>query len=510
MFSVLGKRIMLFLFVTLGIGGLLLSWWIGVKEKELILDQLRLEAESVYQYAIAARHWLASNKGRLLKNGDKPSILSPCEFIHKLDDYSSKIYPYRVKIALLNPSNEALKADEFERAAISTMDERTPIWRIEKGSDGPVFRFVAPLQFSQECLNCHSDFPKDVQGCISVAIPATEALTKLSRERLALFFVVFLLIMIELAILLVGLKVMVLNPLGVMVDASQRACEGDLSVRIDREGEDEWSRLANNFNAMVEKILHHRSEMEQEVKKAIEKVERAYRELKETESFKAEFFSNITHDLKTPITAIKGAVDLLARQRGVEPTLDVIKKNIDKLSKMIGDLLDCARLESGKLEMNLEEQDLVEVVEETVFLNTLLAQQKNVTLNLESERETVVLPFDSDRISQVVANLLSNAIKFSPEGGVVNVKVGVTEGGWAVVSVEDSGPGIPKEKRDKVFEKFYRIDMQENSKGSTGLGLAICKGVVEAHGGRIEIVDPVDHKGTVVRFYLPGVREERV
>ncbi len=507
MFSVLGKRILISLMVVLGICWLFFSVWLIDREDSLARNRLKAQAEEIYNYVVLMRHWIASNKGIYVKSGGKYRLVTPYNFTKELAHYAKGRLIYKVRVATLNSKVSSNPPDEFEEEAIQRLRHgEDEVWKLETTAKGPIFRFAAPLVFTQECTNCHRDYMNGVPACISISLPASSLFHRLRQDRIYLFLSILVFMLVLFCILIFMLKVWVMEPLSEFVEGFRRMSEGDLSVRMDEGREDEWGELAKHFNLMGEKMAHHRQEMENEVKRAVAEMEKAYQDLKETESFKSEFFSNITHDLKTPITAIKGAVDLLARKEGVIPYIEVIRKNVEKLSKMIGDLLDCARLDSGRLEIKLEEQDLLEIVEETVFTTTLLAKQKNVTIRIESERGAVVVPVDTGRISQVVANLLSNAIKFSPEGGEVVVRVEVADS-WAVVSVEDFGPGIPEAEREKVFEKFYRGRNGEASEGSTGLGLAICKGIVEAHGGRIEIVDP-GHEGTIVRFFLPGVREE--
>ncbi len=502
----LGRRILLSLVVVLGICWLFFSVWIVGREKSLAVDRLRAQAEEIYNYVELTRHWIAYKSGIYVKDKDGYHLVTPYNFEKDLSHYAKGRLLYKVRVAMMTPETSSNPPDEFEAEAIQRLRHgEDEVWRLETTAKGEVFRFAAPLVFTQECANCHRSYLNGAPACISISLPANTLFHRLRQDRIYLFLSILVFMAVLFFILMFLLKVWVLEPLSEFVGAFRRMSDGDLSVRMDEEREDEWGELAKYFNLMGDKMAHHRQEMKEEVKRAVAEMEKAYRDLKETESFKSEFFSNITHDLKTPITAIKGAADLLARKEGVVPYIEVIRKNAEKLSKMIGDLLDCARLDSGKLEINLEEQDLVEVVEETIFTTTLLAKQKNVTIRVESERDTVMVPVDTGRISQVVANLLSNAIKFSPEGGEVVVRVEVADS-WAVVSVEDFGPGIPEAERGKVFEKFYRGRNGEASEGSTGLGLAICKGIVEAHGGRIEIIDP-GHQGTLVRFFLPGVKE---
>ncbi len=269
---------------------------------------------------------------------------------------------------------------------------------------------------------------------------------------------------------------------------------------------DEWQRLGVSFNRMVEKAVRHKRDLEREVEKAVRELSKAYEELKETERFKSELFSNITHDFKTPITAIKGAVDLIIRKEKEEnPYVNIIKKNVEKLSKMISDLLDCSLLESGQMELRREEGDLVEIVEDAVFMATPLAWEKGVKIDLEKAGDYLPIILDENRISQVVLNLLDNALKFSSPYSRVMVRF-FSQDGKAVVSVEDFGPGIPKEEWQMVFEKFYRGDGKD-ARGGVGLGLAICKRIVEAHGGEIWVSKP-HHKGIVFSFSLPGIQGE--
>ena len=505
MFSVLGKRIVFSVVAILGLCWLFLMIWLTTEQRKFLLDQLRYQAEGVYHYIVLSRHWIASKGGIYVKEGDGYRLVTPSHFTKDVANYAQGRLPYRVKVAVLHAKNPFHIPDGFERGAILELQrgKRKEVWQVVKDHGEPLFRFAAPITFERECSNCHGEFSGNkVQGCISIAFPAMGVFRQLARNKVYLFAYLLGSLMVVFGLLGFLLKRSVLDPLNKFVLASGEIEEGDLGVRVDLQGRrDEWGKLAESFNKMVDRLARHHRELETEVERATRELSRAYDELKETERFRAEFFSNITHDLKTPITAIKGAVDLVLRKGGgKDPHVEIIRKNTEKLSKMISDLLDCARLESGQLELKREEGDLVETVEEAVLMAAPLAWSRGVVIRLEKGEGYLPVRFDEDRIFQVLSNLLSNGVKFSPQGKEVIVRVGKGDG-RAVVSVEDFGPGIPEEEWVKVFEKFYRGEKGEGREG-IGLGLAICKGIVEAHGGRIWISRP-HHEGIVFSFSLP-------
>ncbi len=284
------------------------------------------------------------------------------------------------------------------------------------------------------------------------------------------------------------------------IKASREIEQGNLNVRVNLATNDEWEVLSQCFNNMLDSLVKHQEKLEEKIREATKELHMAYEELKKTEKFRSEFFSNITHDLKTPVTALKGAIDLAARKGQIDQRyLEIIRKNIEKLSKMIKDLLDCAKLESGQMELLKEENDLITVIRDATFLVAPLAQEKQIQIVFEPQKDSIFLSFDYEKIQQVLSNLLTNAIKFSPSGSKVIIRA-ENLSSKSVVSIEDFGPGIPEEDWHNVFKKFYQAS--KKAREGIGLGLAICKGIVEAHGGRIWVSKP-DHQGIIFHFELP-------
>jgi len=212
---------------------------------------------------------------------------------------------------------------------------------------------------------------------------------------------------------------------------------------------------------------------------------------KRVEQLKSDFISVVSHELRTPLTSIRGALGLIAG--GVTGELpdkartlvDIAAKNSERLARLINDILDVEKIESGQMSFRMVPQELLPLVEQALDGNRAYAAQFRIELRLVATAPGLRVRADADRLLQVLANLLSNAAKFSPRGGTIEVEVG-REGGAARVAVTDHGPGVPAEFSDLVFEKFAQADASSTrQKGGTGLGLSISKAIVERHGGTI-------------------------
>lgn len=213
-------------------------------------------------------------------------------------------------------------------------------------------------------------------------------------------------------------------------------------------------------------------------------------ERKRIERVKDEFVSTVSHELRTPLTSIAGSLGLLkAGAAGPVPDtaarlISIASNNVERLVRLINDILDVEKIESGEMPFNLAPTDLRALVAKSVEEVLGYADPLGVAVTLEPG-EPCTVPGDSDRLTQVVTNLLSNAVKFSPRDGVVEVRITST-GGAARVSVRDHGPGVPDAFRDRIFSKFAQADSSDTrQKGGTGLGLAIAREIVQRHCGRL-------------------------
>ena len=233
----------------------------------------------------------------------------------------------------------------------------------------------------------------------------------------------------------------------------------------------------------------------------------AEEELTETMEMKSQFISTVSHELRTPMTAIREAVIIVQDEiagklnKDQKHFLDIAKRNIDRLSRLIDDVLDFQKLNAGKMKFNLQANNIAAVVEEAYTTMQPHAAKNKVDLAVELETNLPTGVFDSDRIMQVLTNLISNAIKFTPEGGRVLLSVHRREE-QLVIKVSDTGYGIPKEDLPKLFNRFFRVQRPGKEIKGTGLGLAIISKIVTGHGGRIEVESELE-KGTTFTVLLP-------
>jgi PAS domain S-box-containing protein len=244
------------------------------------------------------------------------------------------------------------------------------------------------------------------------------------------------------------------------------------------------------------------------------------------ERMKDEFVSVVSHELRTPLTSIHGALNLLssglidARSDRGRRVIDIASEGADRLVRLVNDILELERLESGKISLIQRACNAAELLEKATDLMQVMANRAKITLSVVSE--DIQLNVDGDRIIQVLTNLLGNAIKFSPEGSKVELTVKAIEGGenselnsasapptkTILFTVTDQGRGIPADKLESIFERFHQVDASDSrKKGGTGLGLAICRSIVQQHGGRIW-AESVLGKGSSFYFTLPKLSAE--
>jgi PAS domain S-box-containing protein len=227
---------------------------------------------------------------------------------------------------------------------------------------------------------------------------------------------------------------------------------------------------------------------------------------RQTEEMRDRFMSAATHELRTPLVSIKGYLDLVLTgesgpiPREVKSNLEVVKRNTDRLTSLTDDLLDIQRLQSGKLQVNLEPIDLREIIEHATSEIKPFTKAKKQRFKVGVPKKPLPILGDPVRLSQVLMNLLGNASKFTPEGGEIRLMVKDAKE-MIVVKVADTGIGIRKEDLSRVFEPFAAIKKPAHIKG-TGLGLSVTKGLVEAHTGKIWAESPGEGKGSTFVFAL--------
>jgi two-component system phosphate regulon sensor histidine kinase PhoR len=230
-------------------------------------------------------------------------------------------------------------------------------------------------------------------------------------------------------------------------------------------------------------------------------------ELRRLERVRQDFVANVSHEFKTPLTAIQGFAETLLGGALDDPTnnrrfLDIIRNHAIRLARLTNDLLKLARIEAGKLEVEFFPVGLIELIEGCAETTLMKASRKQITLEIEVPPGLPAVQGDASLLRDVLQNLLDNAIQYTPAGGRVHVTA-EAKGREAVITVSDTGIGIPTSDRERIFERFYRVDAARSREaGGTGLGLSIAKHIVEAHNGRLW-VDSVIGEGSKFSFSIP-------
>jgi signal transduction histidine kinase len=231
----------------------------------------------------------------------------------------------------------------------------------------------------------------------------------------------------------------------------------------------------------------------------------------EVERMKCDFIATVSHELRTPLTSIHGSLGLLASgvmgelPREAKVMVSVAQRNSVRLLALVNDILDVDKLESGKIEMHLVPTSLMAIIERAIEMIRPLAAQDGVSIEVTGPHAQV--RGDEARLGQVVANFLSNAVKYSPRDGIVSVSVGAV-GEMLEVRVRDRGRGIGADLQKKLFQRFQRADSSDaRTRPGAGLGLAICKAIVEQHGGTIG-VESCEGEGSAFWFRVPRAVEE--
>jgi len=228
-----------------------------------------------------------------------------------------------------------------------------------------------------------------------------------------------------------------------------------------------------------------------------------------------EFVANVSHELRTPLTTIKSYLEALEDGAINEPEiamqfLKVTTQEADRMTRLIHDLLQLSRLDAGKVHFHKQRTPIKHLLESAQSRFSVQASQKNIELMLNIDENLPDVYIDPDKINQVLDNLISNAIKYTSGKGTITIQAQLNSDGMVVVSIADTGIGIPKKDLDRIFERFYRVDKaRSRSMGGTGLGLAIAQEIVHAHEGDIWIESEYQ-QGTTVSFTLPPFQAEVV
>lgn len=485
--------------------------WIGIQNEKHTKDQMLNQARILSDQIILTRQWVSDSGGILINKNNTESVNIPAYYNEQvktvkgiyqvytpsmvtkvLSRYSRTQSLYQFRLAGLNPVNPENKPDLFEKKALKAFadDNSGEIWGFADKDRQHFFRYSVPLYVDKTCIKCHKSqgySTGTVAGCLSIIFPVTNIVKSMRNDRFKLAFAGIGFIFLTVLLLFSLLKMLIIRPLKKLEKITDVISSGDLKARIHMDTGDEFERLGTAFNIMGERLSRNRHELEEKIAQATYEIGKANKELKSLDKLKSDFIATMSHELRSPLTAIRGGVDYLKRTLIITDNLnylDIIDKNLSRLIHLVSDLFDFTKIEAKKIDWSFEQENLAGLIREVIEILTPLFMDKKIRISYKYPGD-INCKFDLERIEQVLVNLIDNAIKFSETGSKISIKLS-RDKEFVIVSIKDQGTGIPGDKLKTIFDKFSTLPSGSRTQNKgTGLGLAISKAIIEAHGGRI-------------------------
>ncbi|NLJ40923.1 MAG: cell wall metabolism sensor histidine kinase WalK [Clostridiales bacterium] len=466
LFSRLMAAYFIIILITLVIAGLFLS---KALQKHIIRtteEELLREAEELNRhYSLYDKGWVSHDYMKLISEG-----------ITRYDNTSIWVVRVVGDIGLLQ-FQYTPGASNSQEVAPFTKDE---IINVLKGNE---IRYIGKFgeRFTVPMLTVGLPLKLDqrIKGAIFFHTPVqgiNQILYGLYGDiwKAVLFSAVFS------AILLYWNSRRISKPLSQMNEVSREIAKGNYNRRIQVKNNDETGQLALSFNAMAES-------------------------LKNVESMRRTFVANVSHELRSPLTSVKGYIqgilDNTFDPEDQKKYLSIALEETERLNKLINELLDLSQIESGQVALNITSFEINEQIRRLLIAREGKINAKEMEIKIDFENERSLVNADVDRIRQVIINLLDNAIKFNKFGGRIVIKTWENRG-KVYVKIQDEGPGIPSEEIAKIWDRFYQIDKSRSAgERGTGLGLSIVKRIIEEHGEKIWVNSTVG-EGTIFIFSL--------
>ncbi len=433
-----------------------------------------------------------------------------------------------IKWALLSTgnhktSNSSKPIEEYDYVAIQRISAGEKEFELgDKNRE--VFRFYKEVLASDSCLECHKRHNEneklqigDRLGIAKISYPLDKTYKSLAWNNAILLSTAIVTAFLAMLAAYAIVRYVIVKPVLHLKEVSDAITRGDLDQRADIRTGDEFEELSQAFNRM----LRHLTTVQEDLQKLnrgfeakVDELAQVNLRLYEMNNLKNEFLATMSHELRTPLNSILGFSDVLLSNPGnlndkQRRYVGHIQSSGRTLLNLINDVLDLAKIESGKMEIHPTEFLIADLVERSVGAMLPLAEKKNLDLGLDVDPELPVLSQDLGKLQQILSNLLSNAIKFTPEGGRVRVRAEPFNETRFTLTVTDTGIGIPLEDQERIFEKFrqgaavpgQRETLTREYEG-TGLGLSITKELAKLLGGEIRLQSEFG-KGSVFVVELP-------
>ncbi len=514
--------------------------WELEQQKQQARNELKEKAKVIAQQLLAVRAVIAASQDRI--NYDSQGNfefkhLNPAAVIQRVARIFNEVTRYQIKQTRMVPRIPENEPDAWERQQMVQFSENpllVEVWGEEIIDGVRVFRYMIPLYMQPSCVQCHGEpkgeldiagFPKEgykvgeLAGAISINVPMDNFDSNVRANIQYRLLIIGILVLIIVTSIYMLMRRLVTDPLNNLTQTAIRFGGGDLSARSTPSNMfGEMQVLAREFNSMASRLQELYSALEDMVEQRTRQLSLAYEELKikqmalhkandelsKANKYKSQFFANMSHELRTPLTAILAFAELLLNQvpgklnHEQREYLTDIYESGHQLMAQINDILDFAKVEAGRMSLRLHWFRMEEVVESIHRMFKPITARRKLDFIIEVACDLPAIRGDQDRIRQVLINLVGNAVKFTPEGGMIAVRVGFASNRQEVlIEVADTGIGIRPEDQEIIFEEFIQADgSSAREYPGTGLGLALAKHLVEMHGGRIWVESTIGNGST--------------
>jgi two-component system, NarL family, sensor histidine kinase BarA len=415
-----------------------------------------------------------------------------------------------------------------------TFSDGTPTDYHEVRSGNKEYAYVQAILFRTDCLtNCHDGGPPhhayrqsgdgkfvatkagDLAGVVVVKLPMEKTQLELNSNRAILIATALVTAILAMIASWMIVRYVIVRPVKHLRDVSNAIAAGKLTIRSQIETGDEFEELSHAFNRMLHNLVTMQQELRdvnRDLDRKVDELAQANLALYEMNRLKSDFLATMSHELRTPLNSIIGFSEVLATNEQISEKQRRYAGNIQTsgrmLLNMINDILDLAKIESGKMEVRVEDFSIRDISEALVAQMRPLAERKNIDLSCRLDDAIPLLRQDATKVRQIVYNLLSNAVKFTPEGGRV-VLSAKAQGRNLIIDVIDTGIGIAEEDRETIFEKFRQAGVPGRMGGvltreheGTGLGLSIVRELSRLLGGDIKL-ESEPGRGSTFTVTLP-------
>ncbi len=526
-------------------------WWYGAQTDQIVVEQNRYVGEAIVDTAMILAHKdiLSDTVIDFQKKKTDPIEEMTNYNLAKLlrkRDFDWVVLRPKNKEGIGNPTEieefslmdrwsklaETLKKDKDIFALEEVESEgKNKLWEGHFDKERVVYRYYEPVFAKDGCLICHCTaavpvpVPNlevgDLLAVVKVEIDAKDTLKAQSNNRAMLLVAAIGAVFLAMVALYAIVRYVIVKPLRHLRDVSDAIRQGEVEQRAMIHTGDEFEELGEAFNRMLRQLLRQQDELRvvnTELDGKIDEMAHANMRLFEMNQLKSDFLATVSHELRTPLNSIIGFSDLLEGGEDLEEKQRRYANNIQRSGKqlleMINDILDLAKIESGKLEVHPSNFDIGIIVATQCDMAQPLSQKKNIDLEYEVAPGLPPMRLDQGKIVQILNNLLSNAIKFTPDGGRIKVAVCREEQGELRLTVADTGVGISESERQLVFEKFRQGttvmpggNAMTREYSGTGLGLSIVRELCRLLGGDITLKSELG-TGSEFTVHLPWTLSE--